>query len=619
MLVIFSTVAVAQLPRPNLPDMSQVDKDRPLVRIELVSQYGKVVPGQRFAVAVILDIAKGWHLYANPNPSEIGKPTVIAPTTTAQLQFGKVIYPPGKELRDELIDEVSYVYLGSVVCYIPIEVLEAGDGSIQVQLLLTGLLCGDSGICSPWQENMTLPIEIANDGNIVAGTYPPSLFEGVSLAAAFSGDTTSQGDTSTQKTDGAEPPEHNWVTAILLAVAAGLLMNLMPCVWPIIPIAVMTLMQHSSSNISSVSQVNRVKTLKLGLTFAAGILAVFAGLAIVMSVFKLMYGQQFQSNIFKLVLLMIVFVLGLSMFGMFEIALPKKLASINVVKKGYVGTFAMGALATVLATPCGAPLLGGVLTYSLSKPIAITMVMFLIIGLGMASPYVVLTAFPSLLSRIPQSGNWMIRLKQALAFIMMAFAVGIVAMFPGHYRLPLLMFCVLIAFCVWLGMSVVNINTPQRKRMITRAIALLLVIIGSYALGHTITHSKPITPDSDTHWQQQLELYQSQHRIVVVKYTANWCKNCKVLDKIIYKTDAFKAKLAETDAVLVIADWSFGDQSINEALNAFGTKSIPFAAVYPARATGKPILLHDFYTLDNMLKAIDRAAGNHKKDIDHKF
>ncbi|MCK5269704.1 MAG: hypothetical protein KAJ46_02925, partial [Sedimentisphaerales bacterium] len=381
---------VSLVPGSKIPGVSAT----PVVGIELIPQFAPIAAGKSFGLAVVLNIPDGWHLYANPNKGDFGLETEIIPQPIEGLGFGKVIYPAGEKYVDKSLNSTDYIYKGKIVCYVPVEVMTIEAGSVLLEFEFKGQLCGEAGTCMQWQDNASVELAIAPAAT-EAKLNRPELFDTVAGATSdrFASD--------------------EWLKPILFALIAGLVMNLMPCVWPIIPIVVMTLMKQCSAQ---EGQTNRAESIKVGLAFAAGILIVFAGLAVVMSVFKLLWGQHFQSSAFKFVLLMIVYVLSLSMFGLFEIVLPAGVSNMSVTRKGYIGALGMGMLATILATPCGAPLLGPVVAWAVGKTTMVMVVMFLIIGVGMALPYVLLTAFPTLLGRIPKSGNWMIRLKQAIGF-----------------------------------------------------------------------------------------------------------------------------------------------------------------------------------------------------------
>jgi len=570
-------------------------KELPEVVLEVVPQFDQVAPGKQFALAVVLRVKSGWHLYANPNPG-VGLKTEILPKPHSAFNFGRVIYPTGGEFS--YAGSVDMVYDGTTICYVPLEVVfDATEKEFTIKLQVKGQLCQDQGICKLWQDERQVIIKVVREASAVE-PIRPDLFADLDLSAGWR-----QTDQDTTPTD-AKAKATNWLQAVLLALAAGVLMNLMPCVLPIIPIIIMTLMKQCAGQ---GGQGDRARSIRIGLAFAAGIMIVFVGLAVLMGTFKLLWGQQFQGTTFKFVLLLIVYVLSLSMFGLFEISLPSSVSNITVVRQGYLGALGMGMLATVLATPCGAPLLTPVLAWSLSKPLAVIVAVFLIIGAGMAFPYVLLTAMPKLLGRIPKAGMWMTRLKQAIGFIMLAFTAYLVFLFPSAWHGPLLYLCVLIGFCIWLGMSTVNINTPAAKRYLVRGIALVLLIAG--AVSFAMMDKADAAGTTSENWLTQLQQHKQQGRNVIVKFTANWCKNCSALDKLIYKRDVFKKKLTETDTALVVADWSYEDAEIEKMIRKLGGpgQALPFAAVFPAAVPDKPILLRDFYSLDETLKALDDA------------
>ena len=578
------------------PRVAEVEAE--LVGVEVVPQFDVVRAGGRLLLAVVLDVQEGWHLYANPKQGEYGLDTEIIPSSSeAQVSFGRAIYPPGREYRDKVLKAANHIYEGKVVCYVPVEVGDDVAGQVQIDLSLKGLLCSDAGVCRPWQDRAGVVIGTAPDAAGEVATEKPELFAGVAATGNGGAGVAEQGGIGSGE----------WLKPILLALLAGLLMNLMPCVLPIIPIVILTLVKQCAGEAGEV--VDRRRSVKVGLAFAGGILIVFAGLAVLLSVFTLFWGQHFQSSGFKFALLMVVYVLGLAMFGLFEIVLPAGISNIQVVRKGYFGALGMGMLATVLATPCGAPLLGPVLAWSLAKPAAVTVAVCLIVGAGMASPYVLLTAFPKLLGRVPKAGNWMIRLKQALGFFMLGFAVYLLLLFPAGWHGPLLYYALTVGFCVWLGLSVGHSAKGGRK-VLARVVALVMLVIASTGLGVFWQSYEPDEgTDTGEYWLAQLQGYQQQGQTVIVKFTANWCKNCATLDQTIYKRQVFKDKLAATGAALVIADWSNEDAEIKQMIGQLGGpgQSLPFAVVFVGGDANNTILLRDFYSLDQTLEALDEA------------
>jgi len=291
------------------------------------------------------------------------------------------------------------------------------------------------------------------------------------------------------------------------------------------------------------------------------------------------------------------------MLGLFEIVLPGKVTNVQIVREGYVGALGMGVLATLLATPCSAPLLGPVLTWSLSKPTIVTVVVFIVVGIGMAAPYVILTAFPKLLQKIPKAGTWMIRLKEALGFVMLGVAAYLIFLFPAGWHLPLIIFCLLLTLAIWLSWQVVNYASSSGHKIWARGVALVLIVMGGILLGKTRPEVKEETTQN---WLvAELAPLHQEGKNVMVEFTADWCPNCKYVEKTVLKREAFQEKLKETDTQLIIADWTHSDPAITELLNKLGSKSIPFTAVFPGNDYLRPIILRDIYSLDTVLEVLD--------------
>jgi len=598
----FSSFARSGSPSSNDP--------KKLVKIELVPQFNPVTSEKPFALAAILEVQPGWHLYANPKQGEFGIDTEIIPQRRNGIKYGAVIYPAGEKYEDKNLEASNHIYKGKTVCWVPLKVTAQAEEPLRINLEFKGQLCSDTGQCIPWGNQASVEIKITTTVN-ESKTLQPELFDGFEPASIdWTGIKKSADEPATELSEGPKVvmPDYqpvdfakvkleasDWLKSIMLALLAGFLLNLMPCVLPVIPLKVLSLIQQSQRDAESG---DRFKAIKLALVFSAGILLVFASLAVVMSVFKILYGQQFQSNTFKFIMLIIIYVLTLSMFGLFEIVVPAKVSNIAMVREGYLGALGMGILATLLATPCSAPMLGPVLTWSLGRPTAITVAVFLVIGFGMASPYVILTAFPKLLHRIPKAGNWMIRLKQGLGVVMLGVTAYLISLFPASWQMPMVIFCLMLALAIWLAMHI-------KKRRLGRGIALVIVIIGVILLIQTRPRSKPQETEN---WlvARLLPLHENE-QTVMVEFTADWCPNCKLVDISVLKRKDFQDKLKETDTQLVIADWTHNDPAVTEMLNKLGSIGIPFAAIFPGKNPLRPIVLRDIYTLESALQTLDRA------------
>ncbi len=601
----------------NLPGLPQnpSQKNRPHAQATLVSQFDQVSPGQSFFLAVLIDIDPGWHLYANP----IGANTDLIPTQVQAapadgIEFGQPIYPTGTPYADQFVNVTVNVYKEHMKIFVPVKVTATSDVKIPVELQLSGVLCEKS--CIRWDDLVQTSIDVSTAG--AGQENQPEIFASLDIPIISKKPETQNTSTITIPTidvSDIEIPEYvamdfkdagitsdDWVKPLLLALLAGAILNLMPCVLPVVPLKVLQLIQQAQKDAASD---DKYKAVKLSIVFSLGIVVVFAALAVVMSSFKLIYGQQFQSLTFKFVMLMIVYLLTLSMFGIFEVMLPSKLNNIQIVREGYLGAFGMGVLATLLATPCSAPLLGPVLAWSLSKTMGITVMVFLVIGLGMAVPYVLLTAFPKLMNKIPKAGSWMIRLKQGLGFVMLGVSGFLIFLFPGEWQFPLVIFCVCLALGLWLAMQVVNAASPPNKRLAGRLCGLLVVVLGGWfvysSVDTQITHS-----GNNFELAKLVELNQ-QGEHVMVEFTASWCLNCKVVEKTVLDRDEFKSELDRKNVTLMIADISnntYESAVINKLLKQLGSESIPFTAIFPGDNPMEPIVLRDIYTLDTILEAL---------------
>ena len=218
---------------------------------------------------------------------------------------------------------------------------------------------------------------------------------------------------SVQYTPRTSQPGHGLLVWMLLAFVAGLVLNVMPCVLPVVSIKVLSFVQQAGES--------RRRVLAMGLVFAAGMLTVFLALAAVAILFGLGWGQQFQSQAFLIILITLVFAFALSLFGVYDFAVPTGVNALAAAttREGFASVYLKGVLATLLATPCSGPFLGSTMAWTLTQPPSIVLLMFSMLGLGMAMPYVVLTAHPESLTRLPKPGAWMETFKQIMGFLLM--------------------------------------------------------------------------------------------------------------------------------------------------------------------------------------------------------
>lgn len=196
----------------------------------------------------------------------------------------------------------------------------------------------------------------------------------------------------------------------------------------------------------------------------------------------------------------------------------------------------------------------------------------------------------------------MIRLKQGLGFFMMGFVIYLVFIFPMEWQLPLMIFCVILGFSIWLGFVVVNGSSSVGARLTARWAAVVLVMCGAMMLWVTRPEIQAVATDN---WLvTELRGYHDRGQLVVVDFTADWCPNCKYVEKTVLERAAFKAKLEEVGGELIFADWTHRDPAITELLNKLGSKSIPFTAVFGGDDYLRPYVIRDIYSLDTILEVL---------------
>jgi thiol:disulfide interchange protein len=327
--------------------------------------------------------------------------------------------------------------------------------------------------------------------------------------------------------DGTKEKAHNLFTALGFIFIGGLLLNLMPCVFPVLGIKVMGFAQQAGS------EPQKIKI--HGLVFMAGVVAsmwILAGIIYVL-IFSfgqdVNWGEQLTSPIFLAAIIMLLYLFGLNMAGVFELGTSLTGAGGELqAKKGYSGSFFSGVLTTLIATPCSGPFLGSVMGYTLKQPPLQGMIIFTVFALGISSPYVILAFFPKLINKLPKPGAWMVTFKQLMAFALFATAAYFFRSFAKITGTGgaswLLMAAVVIGLAVWAYGRFGTPYTPKLKKLVWGTGFPLLVATGAFFMTKSATEERaPAAPLTGSSWYPGVvELNRSKGRIVWVDYTADW-------------------------------------------------------------------------------------------------
>jgi thiol:disulfide interchange protein DsbD len=410
--------------------------------------------------------------------------------------------------------------------------------------------------------------------------------------------------------------------AVAFAFLGGLILNLMPCVFPILSMKAASLTAHAH---------DAGKTRVQGLAFLAGVVVTFlvlAGLLIAVRAggAAVGWGFQLQSPAVVAALALLMLLVALNMSGVFEVGASVQGVASGASGSGIGGSFLTGALAVLVAAPCTAPFMAGALGYALTQPPLLSLAVFLGLALGFAAPFVILAFVPALLGRLPRPGPWMDVLKKGLAFPMYATAAWLAWVYSqqtGSIPLAaLLAASVLVAFAAWLyGLAQARqiggkgAAVPFALAALSLVAAVALVVVGVRAAPAASTPAAAASAEapagpglaSEPWSPEKVAALQAEGKVVMVDFTADWCVTCKVNEGTALKgqrlVDAFKA----SDAVLLRADWTKRDATIAAALAEHGRAGVPLYLVYP-KGSGEPVILPQLLTEGLVIEAIEKAA-----------
>ncbi len=408
------------------------------------------------------------------------------------------------------------------------------------------------------------------------------------------------------------------------AFLGGLILNIMPCVLPVIALKILGFVSQSRE------APGRVRT--LGLLYTFGVVASFLVLAGIVIGVKAAgqragWGMQFSNPQFIVLLTIVVTLVALNLFGVFEVTLSGRAisaASGAASRHGTAGAFMNGVLATMLATPCTAPFLGAALGFAFAQPSHIIVLFFITIGLGLALPYLVLSWNPRLLKFLPKPGPWMERFKVAMGFPMLATAVWLFSLTISFYHgrvIWLGLFIVLLASAAWIFGEFVQ--RGSKRRGVAAALILLLLAGGyAYAIEQRLRWRHPTEDSAEGNeiqespngvaWQRwsadNVARARAEGRPVFVDFTADWCLTCQLNKNTSIEIPTVRAKLKQINAVALLADYTRYPPAISAELERFGRAGVPLVVVYPKDASRPPIVLPEVLTPAIVLKALDEAA-----------
>ncbi|MDX1947700.1 MAG: thioredoxin family protein [Pirellulaceae bacterium] len=578
-----------------------------------------IAPGGKAKLILTAQPNPGWHIYAydlKDSGKGAAKPTLIVLNLPAGWKQSAVVAS-----AEPKIDAMSLRVHEEPVTW-SVELTAPAD-SPQGEIILSGYVgvqtCKNAGGClfpHAVQFRASVPVAAkAEAGQIplafTALKRPPASPEGPTARDIVIGPT---GYADVAKLAAAAPLPTGDVNVATLVkfigfgLLGGLILNLMPCVLPVIGLKVLSFAQQGGES--------RGKIFALNLWFALGLLFVFFLLASAAAFGSLVFGenlawgQQFTYTWFKVAMIVIVFSFALSFLGVWEVPIPgfaqSGASSSLQQKEGIGGAFFKGVFTTLLATPCSGPFLGPVFAFTLAQPPLVTYLIFLSVGVGMASPYLVIGAFPALVRWLPKPGEWMETVKQLMGFVLLGTTVYLFATLNHAWFIPTLALVIGVWFaCWWIGK--VPVYEPAGKQIwawIGGCAAAAMVGYASFTFLAPVQHLyewKPYSPET-------IAKLQAEGKTVMIDFTADWCLTCQYNFRTAINTRRVKEVVEKNAVAPVIADWTDRNEQIASKLAELKSRSIPLLVIYPANRPGDVLVLPDTITEAQLIQALEKAG-----------
>jgi len=622
----------------------------------------EAAPGDQVVVAVVFEHADGWHIW----PAE----HVELPPAIAEVAMRTTITLPDSIDWISSIDGIQWpdakptpvanpmggapiaapTYGGRAVAYIPITISPAAEpGPKSLDLSLFYQACNDT-VCLP-PEEPTLTVTLTISPTAAATPNAPDLFAAFDSSKVTPADppapdaapkpgpsTTTNGAAAATSAPPATPSSPslfgyqlgNSVVILLLAsILGGAILNLTPCVLPVIPIKVMTLVQHAGGS--------RRRALFLGLWMALGVVFFWVAAGLPMAIFsaaldpsRLIFGTWWIT----LALGLLIALMGLGIMGLFMINLPQSVYMVNTRADSPSGSFMFGVMTAVLGLPCFGFVAGGLLAGAATLPPLLIMVIFLGLGVGMAAPYLVLSAYPNLVNKVPRTGPASELVKQVMGLLLLAaaaffVAAGVKALLLEKPWLSESIAWWAVAFFItiaglWLAFRTLQIARKTWPKVVMPGLSLLAIVAAVlFADGFSATAREdylaraaaggaddsivpgawlPYTPE-------RMEKALASGKVVIADFTADWCINCKALKRGVLDRDPVRSRVTTGgDVILIEVDLTSKTAPGWRFLADLGRSNVPTLAIF-GPGLDNPII-HNAYTPETVLASIAQAAGN---------
>jgi suppressor for copper-sensitivity B len=578
----------------------------PKASVEAFADLTSYAAGTPVRIAAVVAIDDGWHIQSHTPSYDYLIPTELALELPEGWPKAAVRYPAHVMWQSQFAEDPLAAYEHEAVIHAGVELpADLATGAVEVPVELLYQACDELVCLPPTTAETTVRLEIGEAGEPTghpafeaAPAAPPPTGGGLSLFAA-----------------------------LIPALLGGLILNGMPCVLPIVSLKLFGLAQASGRSRREIVGGALMTTLGILVSFwalaGATLLARSAGQAIG-------WGIQFQNPLFVTFLALVLTLFSLNVWGLFEIQLPHALAN-RLGGGGHVhstpagdrqagggsrsGHFFSGVFATLMATPCSAPFLGTAVGFALSQPATTIVFVFTAVGIGLATPYLLLAAVPNAVRMLPRPGEWMVTLRGVMGFLIAGTTIWLLYVLAAQMDSARLAFLevglLTLALFIWLQSRSRKAGLRVFGRVGAAAAAVLVLLLANGAPVQSATGGGAASGAKVLDWVPfdpvQAETLAAEGRLVFVDVTADWCATCKVNERLVLETDETAALFARYEVVAMQADWTNRNDDIARYLASFGRYGIPFYALY--RPGQEPHVFSELLRGGRLEEAIRNSAG----------
>ena len=659
LLLILLLLIASALPHPLFPSRAlSADAEPPYSFITEWSKLSAVdaryILGdvdKNILLAVLwLNPAPGYHTYSD-KPGDEGTPLVVKALSNGEAiseQAVRILYVPGEKKSDEF-GGTSYVYDQPTPVFILFPEKESRSVTLDVSLLA----CSDKH-CRPFHGQILLPVapeELKNAAQMPwfsqlinvslhssgspadQTTFSPSATDGKialhsdmlpeantsifhkspqNASVAYTASSSQEDERQVNKGYALQPRVllgsfriDGWLRALGIGIIAGLLLNFMPCVLPVLTMKFSVLLEAGSVE-------ERRKSIRIhNIFFACGIVTWFVMLAVVTGLTGMLWGQLFQSSEAIFFMLLIVFCMGLSMFDIFH--LPVLDLQPQHSRSPKMQAFSTGIFTTLLATPCSGPLLGGVLAWGITKPLPVLMTVFVATGIGMSLPYIVIACFPRLVYFLPRPGAWFSALERILGLFLMGTAIYLFSLLPPSLHVKTLITLLVASTFAWIWGRWGSLRGSITRRMFLGTFSVGAIFLCAFwAFLPAQAEIVPWTAFSEKTFNENLG-----KKPMILEFTADWCPTCKVLERTTLSAPNLLPIIEQYSLTAIKVDMTKKNEAQEALLKSLNSASIPLLAVFPEGSSAtSPVILRDIYSVTDLHLALRQAKIPHKRMVE---